>query len=351
MNWPIVWTLVVKDLRLYFRNQFFAFISILGLVAYIGIYYLLPGNVNETIKIGLYASQAPPLFEEMEEEGLELIRYDSEEALEQGLMDGDVAVGYGLPEDLMGSLATGSKEQIKVYFTYDFPEDLKDAYVILFRELAFMMTGQELNIEADEVILGQDMAGMQIPPRSRMVPLLAVFVLMIETLGLASLISSEIEEGTLTALFVTPMRAVELFAGKGITGTGMAFIQAFVLIAATGGLSHEPLLVMLALVLGALLSTGVAFLIASGSRDIMTVMGWGILAIVTLSLPSIGVLFPGVFTSWIKAIPSYYLVDLMHKVINFGAGWGDVWVNLPILFGFSLAFMVLGILALQRRYR
>jgi len=351
MNWRIVWTLISKDLRLYFRNQFFAFITVLGLVAYIGIFYLLPGKVDETIKIGIFASQIPPVIQELEEEGLELVVFDSQAALEQGLLDGDIAVGYGLPDDLMASLVSGRKEQVKVYFTYDFPEELKDAYVILFRELVFMMTGQELHVEAEEVVLGPDMAGMQIPPRSRMLPLLAVFVLMIETMGLASLISAEVEEGTLTALFVTPMSAKELFVGKGITGTGMAFTQAAVLIAATGGLRHEPVLVLVALLLGALLATGVAFLIASGSRDMMTVMGWGILAIITLSLPSFSVLFPGVFTSWIKAIPSYYLTDAVHKVVNFGAGWSDVWLDLPILLGFSLAFLGLGILALQRRYR
>lgn len=351
MNWRIVWALIRKDLKLFFRNRFFAFVSVLGLVAYIGIYYLLPGSVNETIKVGLIARQVPPVFEELQEEGLELVLLDSEADLEQQLLDGDITVGYGLPEDFMASLLAGRTQQIKVYFSYDFPAELKDAYVILFRELVFMMTGQELNVQAEEILLGQDMAGLQIPPRARMLPLMAVFVLMIETMGLSSLISAEIEEGTLTALFATPMGAKELFVGKGTAGAGMAFAQVVVLMAVTGGLSHEPLLVLTALLLGSILVTGVGFLMASGSRDMMSVMGWGILAVIILSLPSFSVLFPGVFTSWIKAIPSYYLVDTVHKVVNFGAGWSQVSTNMLALLGFSLAFLGLGVVTLQRRYR
>jgi len=351
MNWRIVWTLVRKDLKLFFRNRFFAFVSVLGLFAYIGIYYLLPGSVEEAIKIGLIADELPPIFDELQEEGLDLVLLDSEAELEQRLLDGDITVGYGLPDDLMAGLLSGSKQQIKVYFSYDFPEELKDAYIILFRELVFMMTGQELNVQAEEVVLGQDMAGAQIPPRRRMLPLMAVFVLMIETMGLSSLISAEVEEGTLTALFTTPMGARELFVGKGAAGAGMAFVQAALLIVATGGRRREPVLILAALLLGALLVTGVGFLMASGSRDLMSVMGWGILAVVVLALPSFSVLFPGLFTGWIKAIPSYYLVDTVHKVINFGAGWREVGANLLALLGLSLAFLGLGVATLQRRYR
>lgn len=351
MNWRIVWALILKDLNLFFRNRFFAFVTILGLVAYIGIYYLLPGSVDETIKVGLVAKEVPPVFEELQEEGLELELLASEAELEQRLLDGELTVGYGLPDDFISDLLSGNQQQIKVYFNYDFPDELKDAYIIVFRELVFMMSGQDLNVQFEEVVFGQDMAGAQIPARVRMVPLMAVFVLMIETMGLSSLISAEVEEGTLTALFTTPMGARELFAGKGIAGAGMAFAQVVVLMTFTGGLKREPLLVLIALILGSLLVTGIGFLMASGSRDMMSVMGWGILAVIVLSLPSFSVLFPGVFTNWIKAIPSFYLVDTVHQVINFGAGWSEVGINLLMLLGLSLAFLGLGVLTLQRRYR
>ena len=60
--------------------------------------------------------------------------------------------------------------------------------------------------------------------------------------------------------------------------------------------------------------------------------------------------FPGSITGWIKVIPSYYLVDTIHRVANFGSGWGDIWANLLILLAFTVVIMAAGILLLRRKF-
>ena len=45
--------------------------------------------------------------------------------------------------------------------------------------------------------------------------------------------------------------------------------------AAVGGLAEGPAIIILALLLAALLVTGVGFLIASLARDMMSVLAWG----------------------------------------------------------------------------
>ena len=60
MSRPIVRALVAKDFTLFFRNRFFAFVSVLGIVFYITIYFVLPSSVNEELDIGLYAPIIPP---------------------------------------------------------------------------------------------------------------------------------------------------------------------------------------------------------------------------------------------------------------------------------------------------
>ena len=72
------------------------------------------------------------------------------------------------------------------------PEEIKDAVEVMIRELAYQQTGQVLTIEITEEILGTDMAGMQIPPRDRIRPLFAILLIMMETFGLANLISEEV---------------------------------------------------------------------------------------------------------------------------------------------------------------
>jgi len=97
------------------------------------------------------------------------------------------------------------------------------------------------------------------------------------------------------------------------------------------------------------LATGVGFIIATLGKDMMSVMAWGIIVLIILFIPTFGVMFPGTITDWVKAIPSYYLVDTVHRATNFGAGWGNIWPNLLILLGFDVALVWIGIVALRRK--
>jgi len=198
-------------------------------------------------------------------------------------------------------------------------------------------------------VLGTDMAGAQVPQRDRMRSLFAVFILMAETFGLAALLSEEFERRTAWALLVTPVSVKDLFTAKGILGTFLAFSQAVLLLAVVGGLSAHPAIILLSLLLGSVLVTGIAFIMASLGRDFMSVTAWGVPVMVLLVVPAIGVMIPGALSGWIKVIPSYYLTDTIYRVSNYGAGWGDVWNNLAILAGINAVIVAVGIRALRRK--
>lgn len=349
MNWRIIGTLVAKDLSLFFRKRLIMALTALGLVFYLVIYFVMPSSVNENLEIGLYAPVIPPVFEQVQEEGLEIEMAESEEALKEAVTEGQYIAGVVLPADIMEKFQSGQKPKIILYFTPDAPQEIKDAVEVLIRELAYLQTGQTLAIDVSEEILGPDMIGMQIPPRDRLRPLLAIFIIMMEMLGLANLISEEVERRTAHALLVTPMTVIDLFVAKGITGVGLAFVQAVLFMSIVGGMGGQPLIILVALLLGAVLVTGVGFIIAAVSKDFMSVLGWGVLSFIILLIPSFSVIAPGVITGWIKIFPSYYLVDTVHRAANFSSGWGDVGINLLILLGFSLAILWIGITVLRRK--
>ena len=352
MNGRIIRSLVVKDLRLFFKNRFFALITALGVVFFILIYYLLPATVDELVAIGLYAPTLPEVLASgMEEEAFLFTPADSEEALLAGLEAGDYNVAVVLTPEMLARLMSGQKAELDIYFASDVPEEFKGLIVIAFEELGYILSGHPTNITLSGDILGIDMAGQQIAQRDLMLPLLAVFILMMETMGLASLISAEVATGTLQALLVTPVKVEDLFLGKGIAGVSLAFVEAAAVLLFTGGLAHQPLLVLVALLLGALLATGIGFLMASFAKDMMSVMGWGLLAILLLAIPAMNVLLPGAFTNWIKAIPSYYLADTVNQVMNFNAGWEDVGGNLLYLLAFAAGFFALGAFVLRRKFQ
>jgi hypothetical protein len=352
MNTRVIRALLKKDVTLFMSNRFYMLITVIGIVFYIGIYFILPSHVDEKLTLAMYAPVVPPVFQQLtDQEGTEVAFYPGEAALRQAVLDGDYATGIALPSDIMETWANGGRPEITIYHASAVPPEVSAAIVALVRELAYAQTGQALNFETTEEVLGPDLLGTQIALRDRLRPLLAVFILLVEILTLASLISVEIEQGTARALLVTPTRTGDLFIAKGILGVGLAFVQAVLFMALVGGFSHQPLIILTTLIVGSTMAVGVGFLLASLARDVMSVTGWGILVLVLLAIPGFGTAIPGLISDWAKVIPSYYLTDTVSRVANYGAGWGDIGTNLAILSGFTAVVIWLGMFTLRRRYQ
>ncbi len=349
MNLRIVRALVAKDFSLFLRNRFYALVTALGLVTYIVIYAVMPSAVDETLLVGLYAPGVPPEIQPPPEQGLVIERVESEEILIEAVIEGQYHAGIALPEGIAENGTSSQKPTVTLYFVADAPEELRGAVEFLVTDLAHQLAGNELTVETSVEVLGPDTSGAAIPTRDRMIPLFAVALIMFETLALATLISEETELRTAQALLVTPARVRDLFAAKGFLGVGLAFGQAALFMAIVGGMSSQPLVILAALVLGAVMVTGAGFLVASVAKDMMSVMAWGFIVVIVFTIPTFAILFPGAISDWIKVVPSYYLADTLHQAVNFGAGWGDVWPNLLILLGFDLALVWGGIWALRRR--
>ncbi|UCC15890.1 MAG: ABC transporter permease [Dehalococcoidales bacterium] len=349
MNWGRIQALIVKDFSLFFRNGFIAVMTVMGILFYILIYFLMPESVDETLEIGVYSPVDIPGFTQVETEGLVLVSVESSDVLNEGVIAGDFTAGIVLPSDFMQALVSGDTPEIDLYVASDVPQEIKDSVTAITRELVYQLSGQPLTVGINEEVIGDDMIGMQVPPRDRMRPLLAIFIIMFETFGLANLIAEERERGTVRALLVTPMSIKELFVAKGLFGIGLAFFQAVVFMGIVGGLNQHPVIIILALLLASFMATAVGFLIGSLAKDFMSVLAWGMICFIILAIPGFGVLFPGAVTGWIKFIPSYYLVDMVHTVTGFGAGWGDIWGNILILLAFNAAVFWIGILGIRRK--
>ncbi|HDY68371.1 MAG TPA: ABC transporter permease [Candidatus Scalindua sp.] len=352
MNWRTIKTLIAKDFKLFFRNKFFGVMTIFGIILYLVFYFIMPNAVDETIEIGFYAPHAFNMFNEnIQEEGLIIRNMKSEDELKQAVTDKELHIGISIPEDIQKSLISGKKPQILVYYSSDLPDEIKEMYTILIGEMINQMSGFKIDIDEVEIVLGPDMGGKQIPYRDRMLPLFAVMLLITETLGLANLITSELEDGTIQALLTTPMKVTDLFVGKGITGVFLAFSPAVLLMIITGSLTQNVLLIITSLLLGSIMVTGLAFFIASISKDMMSVIAWGTLLMIVLFIPAFTVIFPGPVSGWIKVIPSFFLVDTLHRAVNFDIGWSGNLNNIMFLIGFNIIFVFLGIITLKRKVR
>ncbi len=350
MNWHIIKTLVIKDFVLYCKDKTFGYMTIVGIVIYLVFYLMMPNTVDETIEIGLYAPQVFNMFNQnIENKGLSIRNVKTEEELKQAITTKELHIGISIPEDMEKSILSGEKTQIFVYFSSDLSDELKELFTIIISEMINEMSGFKLNIDDVQIVLGPDMGGKQIPQRDRMLPLLVFMLLLAETMGLANLITSELENGTIQALLVTPMKVIDLFVGKGITGVLLAFSQTVILMIITSSLTLNILLIIITLLLGSILVTGLAFLIASISKDLMSVIAWATLLMAILCVPAFTVIFPGPVSGWIKVIPTYFLVDTLHRAVNFNIGFSGNLNNIMFLIGFNIVFMFLGIITLKRK--
>ncbi|MDW7739056.1 MAG: ABC transporter permease [Bacillota bacterium] len=394
-----------KDLKVYSRNTIYLFLTIISLVFFVAIFWIVPDTVEEDITFAI----TPPLSElfsegrdvllaagipeqlleqfddleaAFEEEGLMLVEFENEDQLkkaitqdlevyktEQGRFvihdpDGEqkkpenskrirLDIGMSFPPTFFGDVVVGVRPTVTVFADAAVPDEIRGAMQGFIREMAYQLAGHELPVELPDeemIILGQDRLGAQISTRTKMRPLIAFFILMMETFALASLISNEVLQRTVTALLVTPMRVWHFLTAKTIFGMALAMSQGLIVLIFVRAFTAEnwPLL-LLTIFLGSLLFTAVAMLVGAAGKDFIGQLMFSMLFIIPLMIPSFAVLFPGSVATWVRALPSYPIVNLLYEVTIHGATWADSYTSLLYAALWVLIIFAAGLFVLKRK--
>jgi ABC-2 type transport system permease protein len=118
MSTHLIMTLIKKDLTLFTRNQFYFIITIVGLVMYILMYFVMPKTMDETLKLGIYAPGMPAVENSIvSDRGIEAKSFDTLEELREVVLQNEYPVAIALPEDFMSKLSAAEKPIITVYFS------------------------------------------------------------------------------------------------------------------------------------------------------------------------------------------------------------------------------------------
>lgn len=344
----IVSAIIAKDLKEFLRDRFYLFMSILGLVFYILIFWLLPADVEETITIGVVGGEQFDFGDVSggESQGIAVIEYDSPDELRAAVEESDeVAVGMAFPLDL-------ANPTIEVYIGPGVPPSLEGAITGMASEIAYAAVGVPPPVSGfstEEFVLGEDRAGNQVSLQEKFKPMLAFMVLIVEVLALAGLIASEIQDRTVKAITVTPARVSDFLTAKAVFGTALAFTQVVILLLAVRGFSTGPLIMITAVFLGSILATGFGLLAGSIGKDFMSVIFWSMVIFIPLLIPAMALLFPGEAATWIKVLPSYPLARVLIDVSGYGADWSEVAPFLGALGAWCAVALGAGWLVLGKR--
>jgi len=352
----VVRAFLAKDLRIHARDRFYVVVTIVGLVFYIGVFWLLPDSVDETLHLGVHVQDAPAeaLTDLVgDAEGFEVTSFGSADDLEDAVDAGDpVVAGLDLPAGFLQAIAAGDDVTVRVLLRADAPEELRPALSGMVRELAFVLVGEQPPVTAPDLetaVLGVDRAGEQLSLRDQLRPVFVVLALFVEMFALASLVAGEIQQRTITAVLTTPARISDVLAAKTVIGMLLAFSQAAIIVVATGAATRGPMLLAVALLLGAILVTGVGLIAGSLGKDFVEVVFWSFLIGLPVMIPAFGALFPGSAPGWIQVLPGHGLVEVMVRTTAYGEGFTEAFPYLGMLAAWCGLVFVLGVVLLRRR--
>jgi len=380
----IVRAIVRKDIGEYLRDRLWAFLTVFVLVFVVLIFWVLPNDVDESIDVGIAGLPDPAAIAGLEagEQGLAVVPFadaaeledviagdatafrsggetiviaaDSDTAEPEGAASADVRIGLAFPDDFFTATSAGMQTEVTVFVDRGVPEEVKGAMTGLVREVAFAVAGADLPVTTPSpseiyVVLGDDRIGDQATARDAFRPIFVFLILLMELFVMASLIAKEIQDRTVTAVLVTPATIGDLLAAKGIAGALSGMAQAVIVLVAIDALGAQPALILTLMLLGSIMVAGTAMVAGSAGKDFMSTLFYGMAFMIPLMIPAFGALFPGTPSLWIRALPSYPLVDGLVAVSTYGDGWSDLVPQLTGLLAWCVALFALGWVVLKRK--
>ena len=192
------------------------------------------------------------------------------------------------------------------------------------------------------------------------VPGTMALILMILSAMMTSVsIAREKEKGTMEVLLVSPLRPVQIVLGKVLPYVVLAFLNAVIIIVLGVLVFDMPVMGSTALLMGVTLlyislSLSMGIMISTMARTQQTAI---FISMFMLLLPVMllsGFIFPissmPLILQWMsKLIPATYFIVIIQNLMLKGAGIGFVWVEMVVLAGMMLLFIVVSVLKFKPR--
>ena len=181
MNLSAVRAIVRKDFTAFLRDRFYLFMTVLGIVFYVGIFWFLPSTVERNHRNGRGPNRHGRLLRRAGgRRRVGINTFASAADLEAAIRDGDgPAVGLAFPDDFASQVAAGNETAVTLFVTAEVPAEVRGGLSSMVREMAYLAAGNAPLVmfpSEDEVLLGVDRAGDQVSLQETMRPLFVFFL-------------------------------------------------------------------------------------------------------------------------------------------------------------------------------
>ncbi|TDB38109.1 MAG: ABC transporter permease [Actinobacteria bacterium] len=289
------------------------------------------------------ASEITASLEKMD--GIELTVLDNPDALKDQVRANDFDAGLILPKGFDDAVRSGEKPLLELYIG---GESLSSNRIILSVTTLDLVRQVEGTAPPVDVRI-ENFGNEGLPISVRLVPVIMMYALFIAGAFVpSSSLVEEKENGTLSALLVSPVKASEVLVAKGLLGTILAFVMAFMTLFLNKALGGQPLVLVLVILWASAFSAVLGIVIGTAAKDSASmftlVKGSGIF----LFAPVAFYLFPE-WPQWIaKLFPTFWAIDPIWQVAVLGKGLDAIWVDLAVSLAIAIALVpVIG--ALSRR--
>lgn len=282
-------------------------------------------------------------------DGIELTLLDDPDTLREQVKANDYDAGLVLSADFDAAVKSGAKPLLDFSIS---GESLSSNRLILSVTTLDLIRQVEGTAPPVDVRI-ENFGNEGLPISVRLVPAIMMYALFIAGAFVpASSLVEEKEQGTLSALLVSPVKASEVLVAKALLGTILAFFLAFMTLFMNNALGGQTLAIIVVVFWAAAFSAVLGLVIGTAAKDsaamFALVKGSGIF----LFAPVVFYLAPE-WPQWIaKVFPTYWAIDPIWQVAVLGKGLDAVWVDLVVALGIAIALIpVIGMLSrrMQRK--
>jgi len=324
--------LLGKDLRYGSKSFVFIMAIVAPLLISLVLNLIFGTFFSQTAKLGLTVEGDSRLPEMVSaSDSAETRTYASDDALRKAVETGAVDMGIVLPQDFDNVVSQGRPTEITAYLWGESLARNRGILTASINSAVRRLAGQEVPVHIETTTLGD---AQNVPWNDRLLPFVLMYAVLIGGVMMpASLLVTEKQKRTLSALAITPTTLADILASKALMGVLLALVMSIVIMLLNQAFGVQPGLLMIVLGMGAVLAALFGLLLGTLIKDINTLFAVNKSIGIVLYAPVFVYMFPQI-PQWIGRIfPTYYIIQPVVELSQRGGVWSDIVPEVAVLAG------------------
>lgn len=339
MSPKITWKVLRKDLALGPRSPIFLWAIVLPFALTLILQVAFGSLFNPEPRLGIIDEGASEITAKVEKmDGITLTLLDDADELKAQVEANDLDAGLILPAGFDAAVKNGERPDLQFFIGGESLASNRIILSVTTIDLVREIEGAEAPVTVDVVSYGTT----GLPISVRLVPVIVFYALVMAGIFVpGSNLVEEKEHGTLMALLVTPAKIADVLTAKWALGTILATVLAAATLLLNQALGANWLQVFVVVFVAAALSSMIGLLMGTLAKDSTIMFGMVKGLGIFLFAPTLFYIFPE-WPQWIaKLFPLYWILEPIWRVSIMGGSISEVWVELTVAVGITIALIPL----------